>query len=65
MSINTKNYNPDQAQLQIGFTSGSGAPNFVASKGTLYVNLDGTTTNDRLYVNTDGATAFTSITTAA
>ena len=48
-------------------TSGSGAPSFGASKGSLYVRTDtgASTAATRLYVNTTGGTVWTSITTAA
>jgi hypothetical protein len=44
---------------------GTGAPTFTAPKGTLYVNLTGSSTATRLYVNTDGATTWTNFTSAA
>lgn len=65
MSIDLKNSDPGLALLGVSFYSGSGAPTFAATKGALYVNLAGTTTNDRMYVNTDGATTWTAFTTAA
>ena len=65
MSIDLKNTDPGFSALQVGFQSGSAAPTHAASKGTLFVNLAGTTTNDRMYVNTDGATTWTAFTTAA
>lgn len=46
--------------------SGAGAPSAVtATKGSLYLRTDGTTTNDRAYINTDGGTTWTALTTAA
>ena len=65
MSIDAKDSVPAFALLGVGFQSGSAAPTHTASKGTIFVNLAGTTTNDRMYVNTDGATTWTAFTTAA
>lgn len=47
--------------------AGSGTPHgsITAPKGSLYLNIAGTTTNDRLYSNTDSGTTWTAITTAA
>lgn len=36
-----------------------------AAKGSLFVNVEGSSTSDRLYVNTDGATAWASVTTSS
>lgn len=65
MSIDLKNSDPGLALLGVSVYSGSGAPTFTATKGALYVNLAGSTTNDRMYINTDGATTWTAFTTAA
>lgn len=65
MSIDLKEVDPGFASIRVGFQSGSGAPSFAASKGTIYVNLAGSSTNDRMYVNTDGSTTWTAFTTAA
>jgi hypothetical protein len=65
MTIDLKNVDPGFALIKVGFTSGTGAPTFSASKGTIYVRLDGSSTSTRLYINTDGATTWTSVTTAA
>lgn len=46
-------------------TAGTGAPTFSAPKGTLYVNLTGSSTATRLYVNTDAGTTWTNFTSAA
>lgn len=45
---------------------GSGSPNTVvlATKGTLFLRTDGSSTSTRAYINTDGAKAWTAITTA-
>lgn len=45
--------------------AGSGAPTIAAPKGSLYLRIDGSTTNDRMYVNTDAGTTWTAVTTAA
>lgn len=50
---------------QPSIVCGTGAPNYSAKKGTLYINLTGSSTSTRLYVNTDGATTWTNVTTAA
>lgn len=52
-------------QAGVAIFAGSGAPTFTATKGSMYLNTAGTTTNDRAYINTDGATTWTAITTAA
>lgn len=65
MSIDLKNVNPGFAAISVGFQSGSGAPTHTATKGTIYVNLTGSSSSTRMYVNTDGATTWTSFTTAA
>ena len=49
----------------INISVGSGAPSHTAGKGSLYINYDGTTTNDRLYINTDSSTTWTSVTCGA
>lgn len=48
-----------------GIYFGSGAPTVSASKGSLYLRSDGSTTNDRMYVNTDGGTTWTPVTTGS
>lgn len=45
--------------------AGTGAPTFSAAKGTLYLRVDGSSTNNRAYINTDGGTTWTAVTTAA
>ena len=65
MSVDVKDSNPGFSQIGVGFQSGSGAPTHTATKGTLYVNLDGSGTDDRMYINTDGATTWTEFTTGA
>lgn len=64
MSIDLKNSDPGFSLLGVGFTSGTGAPTFAASKGTIYVRLDGSSSSTRMYINTDGGTTWTSFTTA-
>lgn len=65
MSLNTKTYSPIETILQVGLTSGTGAPTFSSSKGTLYIRLDGSSSSTRIYINTDGGTTWTNVTTAA
>lgn len=50
---------------QPSIVCGTGAPTFSAIKGTLYINITGSSTSTRLYVNTDGATTWTNFTSAA
>lgn len=47
------------------FCAGTGTPTFSAKKGTLYINLTGSSVSTRMYINTDGATTWTSFTSAA
>ena len=65
MSIDLKNYDPARAQIGVSLFSGAGEPSFTANKGSIYVNLTGSSSSTRMYVNTDGATTWTSFTTAA
>lgn len=44
--------------------AGTGAPTFSATKGSLYLNLTGSTTATRLYVN-NGTTTWIAVTTAS
>lgn len=53
------------AATQPSIVAGTAAPTFSAKKGTLYVNLTGSSAATRLYVNTDGATTWTNFTSAA
>jgi hypothetical protein len=53
------------AATQASVCAGTGAPTFSATKGTLYVNLTGSSTATRLYVNTNGSTTWTNFTSAA
>lgn len=43
---------------------GTGAPTFSSIKGTLYINLTGSSVATRLYVN-NGTTAWVAVTTAS
>lgn len=45
-------------------TVGTGAPTFTANKGSLYLNLTGSSTATRLYVN-NGTTTWIAVTTAS
>ena len=65
MSLDLREYIPALNAMGVGFTAGSGAPTFAASKGTLYVRTDGSSTSTRMYINTDGASTWTNFTTAA
>lgn len=75
MSINnqTNLNNPGQLitgqalSVQNGVTvfADAGAPTFTATKGSLYLRTDGSSTSTRAYINTDGATTWTAVTTAA
>lgn len=53
------------AATQPSICAGTAAPTFTAKKGTLYINLTGSSGATRLYVNTDGATTWTNFTSAA
>lgn len=53
------------ATTRASVVAGTGAPTFSATKGTLYVRLDGSSISTRLYVNTDGGTTWTNFTSAA
>jgi hypothetical protein len=53
------------AATQPSIVAGTGTPTFSANKGTLYINLTGSSISTRLYVNTDGATTWTNFTSAA
>lgn len=48
-----------------GIYYGSGAPTVSASKGSLYLRIDGSSSSTRAYSNTDGGTTWVSITTAS
>lgn len=68
----TKNYNPaemlgaaESIQKVSNIFSGSGAPTFIAPKGSFYLRIDGSSTSTRAYINTDGATTWTNVVTAA
>jgi hypothetical protein len=53
------------AATRASVVAGTGTPTFSAPKGTLYINLTGSSTSTRLYVNTDGGTTWTNFTSAA
>lgn len=65
MAIDLKNFEPALMALGIGISAGTGAPTASASKGSLYIRTDGSSSSTRIYVNTDGATTWTNVTTAA
>lgn len=52
------------AATQPSVVAGTGAPTFSSIKGTLYLNLTGSTTATRLYIN-NGTTNWVAITTAS
>lgn len=55
---------PIPAATQPSITAGTGAPTFSAIKGSLYLNLTGSTSATRLYVN-NGTTTWIAVTTAS
>lgn len=66
--IKADGFNSAGNSLPVGnitISSGSGAPTFSASKGSLYLRTDGSSTSTRAYINTDGSTTWTNVTTAA
>lgn len=65
LTFDTMTNVPIPAATQPSIVSGTGTPTFSAKKGTLYVNLTGSSVSTRMYVNTDGATTWTSFTSAA
>ena len=65
MSIDLKNYDGALMALRIGISAGTGAPTYKATKGSLYIQTDGSSSSTRMYINTDGNTTWTNFTTAA
>ena len=65
MSIDLKNYVPAMMEQGTSLFSGAGAPSFTANKGSIYVNLTGSSSSTRMYINSDGATTWVSVTTSA
>lgn len=65
MSIQLRDSTPGLALLGIDVSAGTGAPTYAASKGSLYIRTDGSSSSTRMYINTDGSTTWTSVTTAA
>ena len=53
------------SSTQPAVVAGTGTPTFSATKGTLYINLTGSSTSTRLYINTNGSTTWTNFTSAA
>lgn len=49
---------------QPSIVAGTGAPTFTAPKGTLYINLTGSSSSTRLYVNSTGSTTWVNVTTS-
>lgn len=52
------------AATQPSVVAGTGVPTFSANKGTLYINLTGSSASTRLYVN-NGTTTWIAVTTAS
>lgn len=65
LAFNAMTNAPIAAGLQPYILAGTGAPTFTAPKGSLYIQIDGSSTSTRLYVNTNGATTWTNFTSAA
>lgn len=55
---------PIPAATQPSIVCGTGTPTFSAVKGTLYINLTGSSTSTRLFVN-NGTTTWIAVTTAS
>ena len=49
----------------VGIYYGNTVPSISAGKGSIYLRVDGSATNNRMYINTNGSTGWTSVTTAA
>jgi len=52
------------AATQPYICAGTGAPTFTAPKGSVYINLTGSSTSTRLYVNSTGSTTWVNVTTS-
>jgi len=52
-------------QNGVAIYAGSGAPTFNATKGSLYLRTDGSSTSTRAYIATDAVGTWTAVTTAA
>lgn len=52
------------AATQPSIVCGTGAPTFSSIKGTLYINLTGSSASTRMYVN-NGTTTWIAVTTAS
>ena len=60
--------NPSFTNISVsGITiyAGVGAPTITATKGSLYIRTDGSSTITRMYINTTGSTVWTAVTTVA
>lgn len=55
---------PIPAATQPSIYAGTGTPTFTAIKGSLYLNLTGSTTATRLFIN-NGTTTWIAVTTAS
>lgn len=65
MALDLRTYDPAVNALGISIMAGTGVPTMSAPKGSIYIQLDGSSSSTRMYINTDGATTWTSFTTAA
>jgi len=65
LAFDTMTNVPVPAATQPSIVCGTGAPTFSAIKGTVYINLTGSSTSTRMYINTTGSTTWTNVTTAA
>ncbi len=54
-----------ERSLELGVFVGTGAPDFYAAQGSLYLRTDGSSASTRLYVNSDGGTTWVAVTTAS
>lgn len=55
---------PIPAATQPSVVAGTGTPTFSAIKGTLYINLTGSSSSTRMFVN-NGTTTWIAVTTAS
>lgn len=65
MSYDTMTNVATPLATQAAVCAGTGTPTFSAKKGTLYLNLTGSSVSTRAYINTDGATTWTAVSTVA
>lgn len=65
LAFDTMTNVPVPTTTQPSIVCGTAAPTFSAKKGTVYINLTGSSGATRMYINTDGATTWTNFTSAA